>query len=110
MVRVIFLFISVLSINLFGASYKGQDEFMKQCTKCHTNGQEFVHSKTMTEWKKLIQNNGEELRDVHITSMDDKAKSSVEYFNSQRYIKNTRHLRDFLIEYAKDSGRVPACN
>ena len=51
---------------------------------------------------------GKALAELHLE--DDKAKKSWKYFNNKLYAKDSRHLEDFLIEYAKDSGNVPACN
>ncbi len=100
----------LFSTHLEAASYKGQREFVKQCVKCHKGGQDFVSSKTSIEWKKLLVKKGQALANVHINSTDKKALDSIEYFNSIRYGKNAKHLMDFLTEFAKDSGRVPACN
>ncbi|MFC2074074.1 cytochrome C, partial [Campylobacterota bacterium] len=62
------------------------------------------------DWKKLLnkKQKGMELAQIHLDS--DKAKKSWKYFNSKKYRKKARHLRDFMVEYAKDSGNVPACN
>lgn len=110
------LFVLVFSIfflaigMLEAAVYKGQNEFIKKCTKCHKNGQDFVSTKTQKEWKKLMNNQGEELASIHINSTNKDASASAEYFESSSYTKKAKHLSDFLEEYAKDSGRVPACN
>jgi cytochrome c2 len=110
------LFAFVFSIFLLApavleaAVYKGQNEFVKKCTKCHKSGQDFVSTKTQKEWKKLMNNKGEELASIHINSTNSDASASSEYFESSAYAKKAKHLSDFLEEYAKDSGRVPACN
>lgn len=106
-----FIFLVFLAdSSLYAAAYKGQNEFVKQCVKCHRGGQDFVSSKSTAEWKRIVGKSGEELANLHINSTDNKAAASIEYFNSTRYSKNVKHLRDFLMEYSKDSGRVPACN
>ncbi len=95
---------------LEAAVYKGQKEYVKKCRKCHGGGQKVAASKRMRDWKKLLnkKNKGIELAGIHLDS--DKAKKSWKYFNSKKYRKKAKHLRDFIVEYAKDSGNVPACN
>ncbi len=92
------------------AVYKGQKTYVKKCRKCHGGGQKVAASKRMREWKKLLnrKNKGSELANIHLENP--KAKKSHKYFNSKKYRKRVRHLKDFMVEYAKDSGNVPACN
>ena len=51
---------------------------------------------------------GKPLAKLHLKDKD--AKKSWKYFKSKTYTKKTKHLKQFLVEYAKDSGNVPACN
>ena len=88
--------------------YKGQKTYVKKCRKCHAGGQELAASKKKKAWKKIMKKKGEGLADIHLESK--KAKKSWKYFNSKKYKKYSKHLKDFLVEYAKDSGNVPACN
>ncbi len=110
--RKIATFSTVLTVLFFGvnldaASYKGQRIYSKQCVKCHGR-QDFIESKTKKEWKKLLRKKGQKLAQIHLKS--EKAQESWEYFESSKFQRKSRHLKDFLVEYAKDSGRVPACN
>ena len=90
------------------AIYKGQKVFVKQCVKCHDEGQAFIAKKKIRSWKKLMKRKGKPLASVHLKSKD--AEKSWKYFKSKKYVKKTRHLQQFLVEYAKDSGNIPACN
>lgn len=101
------MFALFFSLNLNAASYKGQRVFSKRCVKCHGR-QDFIESKTRRQWKKLMKHKGQKLAEIHLESP--KAKRSWRFFKSKRYKRKAKHLKDFLIEYAKDSGRVPACN
>ena len=102
------LLLSLFAVsNSFGAAYKGQIMFANDCLSCHTNPQEFITTKTKTEWVSNIGENGIGLAKIHLKS--EKAKSSWKYFYSKKYTKKIRHLKDFLVEYAKDSGNIPAC-
>ncbi|MFA6761102.1 MAG: cytochrome C [Sulfuricurvum sp.] len=104
------LMFTMLAVSASAAVYKGQREYVRNCISCHTTGQDFVYSKTSLEWRKFMAKKGDRLKSLHINSTNPEAKGSDKYFNSKAYEKNTRHLQDFLIEYAKDSGRIPACN
>ncbi len=102
------IFICFLSLgSLNAAVYKGQKVFVKQCADCH-DGQEFVASKKMKQWKKLMKKKGKPLAKLHLK--DIRAEDSWKYFKSKKYTKKSKHLKQFLVEYAKDSGNVPACN
>lgn len=110
------LWISLLSLSFFAsftldaAVYKGQNEFVKKCVKCHKAGQAFVATKKKKEWNAIMKNKGEKLVEVHLQSKEADAEPSREYFESKDFTKNVKHLKDFLMEYASDSGNVPACN
>lgn len=105
----ILLSLTILTVTSSSAAiYKGQRVFVKQCLKCHDGGQEFVAKYKMKKWKKWMKKKGKPLAEVHIKSK--KAKKSWKYFKSKKYTKKTKHLKQFVVEYAKDSGNVPACN
>ena len=93
---------------LNAATYKGQKVYITSCKECHGGGQELAASKKMRTWEKIMDNKGEKLADIHMASK--KAQESWEYFSDRKWSKDSRHLEDFLVEYARDSGNVPACN
>ncbi|MGA9046644.1 c-type cytochrome [Sulfuricurvum sp.] len=93
---------------LNAATYKGQKIYMDSCKECHGGGQELAGSKKQRVWEKLMDDKGEKLADIHLSSK--KAQASWEYFKGRSYTKGAKHLEDFLVEYAADSGNVPACN
>lgn len=101
------LFLLTLS-SADAAVYKGQKIFVKKCLPCHDNTQAFVSSRNAKSWKKLMLKSGEPLAALHLKSK--KAKKSWKYFESSQYSKKSKHLSQFMVEYAKDSGNVPACN
>lgn len=104
----------VLAITVLGlgsaeaAVYKGQKVYIKKCRKCHGGGLEVAASKKKKTWKKLLKNKGERMAKLHLEN--EKAKKSHKYFKSKKFKKRAKHLKDFMVEYAKDSGNVPACN
>lgn len=101
------IFLAGLS-TLNAATYKGQKIYIETCKECHGGGQALAGSKKQRAWAKIMENNGDKLAQIHLNSK--KAESSWPYFNSRIYSKNAKHLEDFLVEYAADSGNVPACN
>lgn len=105
----IFLSLTILTLSTSSAAiYKGQRVFVKKCVKCHDTGQAFVAEHKMRQYKKWMKKRGKGLAKIHLKSK--KAKKSHKYFKSKRYAKKSKHLKQFLVEYAKDSGNVPACN
>jgi mono/diheme cytochrome c family protein len=93
---------------LNAATYKGQKIYMETCKECHGGGQAMAGSKKQRVWAKIMDNKGEKLAQIHLSSK--KAEASWAYFSDRAYTKDARHLEDFLTEYAGDSGNVPACN
>ena len=104
-----FLSLTIITLSTSNAAiYKGQRVFVKKCVKCHDSGQAFVAEYKMKQWKKWMKKKGKKLAQIHLDSK--KAKKSHKYFKSSTYAKKSKHLTQFLVEYAKDSGNVPACN
>jgi uncharacterized membrane protein YgaE (UPF0421/DUF939 family) len=98
-------FIVIFSFDfLNAAAYKGQRVYSKNCASCHGTV-EYVTSKTKGQWISFLIKNGDKLAQIHLKS--NKAKKSWKYFKSKKYKKKLKHLKDFLLEYAKDSGKVP---
>ena len=106
------LFILGISSIIFATSadaaiYKGRMAYVEDCQSCHGKGDVLLASKTKSEWETLMQDQGRGLAKRHLSSK--KSIKSWEYFDSPIYVKKSRHLKDFLVEYAKDSGNVLAC-
>lgn len=98
----------VAEVSSSAAVYKGQRIFVKECRECHDSGQTMASSKKARVWKRLLDGDGEELASIHTESQ--KAKASWDYFKSDKFASKAKHLKDFMMEYSKDSGKVPACN
>ncbi len=109
MSRVVLIVIAfLLSVNVPAAMYKGQRVFIRKCVPCHKHRLDFIKSKTIFEWEELLEKNGKPLAQIHLKNKD--AQKSWDYFKGKKYPKKLRHLREFLVGYAKDSGYVPSCN
>lgn len=106
--------ISLIIVSGLGASvYKGHALFQKKCLSCHGKALEFVIDKDSDEWTKIMDEKGKELLVIHLKALDpvnpDHLKS-LKYFKGKRFPKNARHFKDFLLEYASDTGNIPACD
>jgi len=100
-ILIFFLFLSFVN----GSVFKGQKEYMKKCKICHGNGSKVAKAKSSEEWIKLFENEAMLLKKAH-----EKDKDAMKYFDSDRFSKNYKHLLDFFVKYAADSGNVPACS
>jgi hypothetical protein len=113
-VAIVLCSLILFSISSQAALYKGQRVFSKVCLECHTGGESFVGQKTQYEWERYTSNKGERLAKVHLESEKFKKEQKYEeykkYFTSSKFKKRVRHLKDFLMEYAQDSGNVAACS
>ncbi len=113
-------------VSLEAAVYKGQKVYIKKCRICHQGGEKVATQKTMKAWQDFFQNNGANIAALHMGKAsvakqinqlhaEGNAKKLTQdklerYFLSSKFQKKSRHLKDFLVQYAKDSGNVPACN
>lgn len=110
MKKLIFLTI-ILTItfsSLNGSIYKGQRYFQKKCLSCHGKALKFVTERTYDEWEEYLAEDGDVMYDIH--KDNGAAEASMEYFNSRKYRRSMRHFRDFFLEYASDTGNIPACD
>jgi hypothetical protein len=104
----VFVTLTLFALSSEAAIYKGQRVFMKKCLPCHKEGQELLAKYKIYEWQKWMKKQGAPLAEQHLKS--EKAQESWDYFKSAKYRKDAKHLKQFLIEYAQDSGNIPACN
>ena len=111
---VIFMLFFLTAVSSQAALYKGQRVYSKVCMSCHNDGEAFISTKTQKEWKSLMKSKGKKLSELHLSSenfkKEKKYKKYKKYFKGSRFKKKSKHLKQFLVEYAKDSGNVPACN
>ena len=82
---------------------KGQKAYLKQCKKCHGNGTKGAAMKSQDEWEEAFEDDAKVMKEWH------KGDKSEKYFNGSKFKKYAPHLKDFLFEYANDSGNVPSC-
>jgi len=83
---------------------KGQKGYLKTCKKCHGNGTKGAAMNTQAGWTELFADNGALIISKHAS-----IKKAKKTFKGKRFKKVRPHLKDFLFEYASDSGNVPSC-
>ena len=102
------LLASVVALGMFASSAnadikKGQKAYLKQCKKCHGTGTKGAAMKTQDEWAKSFANDNAGFIAWHKDTKGEK------YANGKKFKKYSSHLKDFLFEYASDSGNIPSC-
>jgi len=97
----------LLASSLFADVEKGKRYYMKNFKqKFKMNGLEFVQLHTQTEWHNLFEDKGKRF----ITIFSEKYPKHKKFLNNPKTWKKLQHVRDFAIEYASDSGKVPSCS
>lgn len=99
--------ITALTISMAHADVKkGQKIYLKTFkSKFHVSGAKFAAEHTQDEWEELFEDNGEEFIKVY----SEKYPKAEKFLKNPKNWKKLEHVRDFVIEYASDSGNVPSC-
>jgi hypothetical protein len=102
-----FLLVGVISTSSFADAAKGQKYYLKFLKKkTGINGAKFAIQHTQAEWKELFANGGAKF----IEEYSSKYPNLKGFFTGDRFkSKYMKHIADFCIEYASDSGNVPSC-
>ena len=102
-----FLLVGVIGTSSFADAGKGQKYYLKFLKKkTGMNGAKFATGHTQSEWKELFANGGAGF----ISEYSSKYPNLKNFFNGDKFkSKYMKHIADFCIEYASDSGNVPSC-
>jgi hypothetical protein len=102
----------VLAIAMFSAtvSYadaaKGQKVYLKKFkSQFDLNGAKFAALHTQDEWKKLFENDAAGF----IKEFSEKYPNAADFLSNPKTLNKIMLIKDFVIEYASDSGNVPSC-
>jgi cytochrome c2 len=83
---------------------KGQKIYLKKCKKCHGNGTKGAAMKSQDEWEEAFEDDAEIFIEWH------KGSKAEKFVQGKKFkTKHAPNLKDFLYEYANDSGNVPSC-
>ncbi len=96
--------LGMLSTTASAEVKKGQKAYLKQCKKCHGTGTKGAAMQTQAGWTKAFADDGKVFKEWHAGE-----KKGNKYAQSKKFKKSAPHLKDFLFEYANDSGNVPSC-
>jgi hypothetical protein len=102
---------SILTLGLVASTAsadpaKGQKIYLKFMKKDFgMNGVKFCQLHSQDEWADLFANDAAKFKEVFIAKFPDAKK----FLEGKKFKKLMPHVKDFAIEYANDSGNVPAC-
>jgi len=102
-----FLLVAVMSSSALADAAKGQKYYLKFFKKkTGLNGAKFATMHTQDEWKALFANSAEQF----IVEYSKTYPKMEKFLSSDKFkSKYSKHIADFCIEYANDSGNVPSC-
>jgi len=104
---VVIILTLLLTSSLFADVDKGKRYYMKTFKqKFKMNGLDFVQLHTQREWYELFEDKGKKF----ITVFSIKYPKQKKFLNDPKTWKKLQHVRDFAIEYASDSGKIPSCS
>jgi hypothetical protein len=102
-----FLLVGMMSSSALADAAKGQKYYLKFFKKkTGLNGAKFATVHSQDEWKTYFANDAEKFIAEY-----SKTYPKMEKFltGSKFKSKYSKHIKDFCIEYANDSGNVPSC-
>ena len=100
------LMLSLSTTTALADAAKGQKYYLKYMKDAAgKNGAKFAHEHTQAEWAALFEGSGEKF----VEEYSSKYPALKEFFNDEKFPKFLPHIKDFCIEYALDSGKVPNC-
>lgn len=101
-----FLMLGLISTQAMADAAKGQKYYLKYMKDgAGMNGAKFAAEHTQAQWKELFEGNGEKF----VAEYSKKYPNLAEFLSSDKFAKFMPHIKDFCIEYAIDSGKVPSC-
>ena len=107
LVMAAFFMLGMVSTSALADAAKGQKYYLKFLKKkTGLNGAKFAIQHTQDEWKELFANDAEKF----IAKYSKDYPKLEKFFNGKKFkSKYSKHIADFCIEYANDSGNVPSC-
>lgn len=102
----LFFFFSSLEASLS----EGKKIYTQECLKCHLNLKAVAGKKSSTEWKRLLEVQGETnaLARLHLDHQE--ANASWDYFKGDAYQEDIKDLQDVLIKYSADHSKHTSCH
>jgi len=102
----VMLVVAIASTMAYADAAKGQKVYLKTMkSKFHMNGAKFAAIHSQDEWDELYEDNATGF----INEFSEKFPSAAPYLSNPKTLKKIMLIKDFVIEYANDSGNVPSC-
>lgn len=79
--------------------------FKQECISCHSDAHSMAQLHEQNEWEKLLFSSSTPMYDLHKNQKDIKNRFATKCGET-----NKEDLFAFLVDNAKDSGKVPGCN
>ena len=93
-------------VNLSAHPLIGQKYYLKfMSPSTEMKGNKFAIIHTMAEWEELFEGDGEKFA----AEFTEKYPDLKEFFEGEIWPKVRNDIKDFCIEFAADSGKVPSC-
>ena len=106
--RVFFVFTCSLlfSSSLFALqNVAGQKYYLKYCSECHGAGNRGGGLAQSYEWEDYFKNNAKMILFFH-----EEEPKALEYLKTDKFQRQSKKMKKFLIEFASDSPNIPSCN
>ncbi len=101
------LALTMLSATIsYADAAKGQKIYLKKFkSKFDMNGAKFAALYSQDEWEELFEDDAAGF----IKEFSERFPDVAPYLSNPKTLKRIMLMKDFVIEYANDSGNVPAC-
>jgi len=102
--------LALTATGLAASASQGKVIYTKSCLPCHISAKGMAYSKSAKTWKDLLlfkEGSSNALGQIHLDVND--AQTSWDYFLSDLYKKESKHLKDFLQKYSSDQGKHNSC-
>lgn len=96
---------SVLDARIDNYDTKGLKVYTKHCKKCHGDPYKGAAMKKSLQWRKLFRDDAKKFIALH-----EKLPEGGEIANLATRKSKMKHLKNFLVQSASDSGVVTSCD
>lgn len=106
--RLFFIFTCslVFASSLFALqNIAGQKYYLKYCSQCHGAGNRGGGLAKSYEWEEYFQNNAKLILFFH-----EEEPKALEYLKTEKFQRQSKKMKNFLIEFSSDSPNIPSCN
>jgi len=106
--RVLFIFTctAFFTSSLFALqNIAGQKYYLKYCSQCHGAGNRGGGLAKSYEWEEYFEKDAKLILFFH-----EEEPKALEYLKTDKFKRQSKKMKKFLIEFANDSPNIPSCN